>query len=193
MVNPAGGAGIDYYSTLPVKKVDAQGGVLEFIKTGYNYVKDVVTTAAENNDNYNENARRDREAKAEAAALEAQKAEEAAAAKVAQAAEIQRMLAAQQAASNNNNNNNNNNDNFAQPTQVTQATRNKINIASDNLDKATVGSDGTASTVREDAGITFRKSDNDRGFTGGLYKGGLASKPKSKKKTTNKRGLAARK
>jgi len=187
------GVGIDYLKTVPLKKVDAQGGILELINTGYNYVKDIVTTAAENNDNYNENARRDREAKAEAAAREAQKAEEAAAAKVAQAAEIQRMLAAQQAASNNNNNNNNNNDNFAQPTQVTQATRDKINIASDNLDKATVGSDGTASTVREDAGITFRKSDNDRGFTGGLYKGGLASKPKAKKKTTNKRGLAARK
>jgi len=190
IVNTKGGT--DYYSTLPVKKVDAQGGVLEFIKTGYNYVKDVVTTAAENNDNYNENARRDREAKAEAAAREAQKAEEAAAAKVAQAAEIQRMLAAEQAASNNNNNNNDNN-NFAQPTQVTQATRDKINTASDNLDKVTVGSDGTASTVREDAGITFKKSSNDRGFTGGLYKGGLASKPKAKKKTTNKRGLAARK
>ena len=190
IVNTKGGT--DYYSILPVKKVDSQGGVLEFIKTGYNYVKDVVTTAAENNDNYNENARRDREAKAEAAAREAQKAEEAAAAKVAQAAEIQRMLAAEQAASNNNNNNNDNN-NFAQPTQVTQATRDKINTASDNLDKVTVGSDGTASTVREDAGITFKKSSNDRGFTGGLYKGGLASKPKAKKKTTNKRGLAARK
>ena len=160
------------------------------ISSGYSAVKDVVTTAAENNDNYNENARRDREAKAEAAALEAQKAEEAAAAKVAQAAEIQRMLAAEQAASNNNNNNNDNN-NFTQPTRVSQATRDKINTASDNLDRAT-GPSGQ-STVREDAGITFRKSDNDRGFTGGLYKGGLASKPKSKKKTTNKRGLAARK
>ena len=167
------------------------------ISSGYSAVKDVVTTAAENNDNYNENARRDREAKAEAAALEAQKAEEAAAAKVAQAAEIQRMLAAQQAATvrqqaaSNNNNNNNDNNNFTQPTRVSQATRDKINTASDNLDRAT-GPSGQ-STVREDAGITFRKSDNDRGFTGGLYKGGLASKPKSKKKTTNKRGLAARK
>jgi len=195
IVNTKGGT--DYYSTLPVKKVDAQGGVLEFIKTGYNYVKDVVTTAAENNDNYNENARRDREAKAEAAALEAQKAEEAAAAKVAQAAEIQRMLAAQQAATvrqqaaSNNNNNNNDNNNFTQPTRVSQATRDKINTASDNLDRAT-GPSGQ-STVREDAGITFRKSDNDRGFTGGFNKGGLASKPKAKKKTTNKRGLAARK
>ena len=195
IVNTKGGT--DYYSILPVKKVDSQGGVLEFIKTGYNYVKDVVTTAAENNDNYNENARRDREAKAEAAALEAQKAEEAAAAKVAQAAEIQRMLAAQQAATvrqqaaSNNNNNNNDNNNFTQPTRVSQATRDKINTASDNLDRAT-GPSGQ-STVREDAGITFRKSDNDRGFTGGFNKGGLASKPKSKKKTTNKRGLAARK
>ena len=84
-----------------------------------------------------------------------------------------------------------NNNNNTTPTRASAATRAKINTASDKLDQAT-GPAGQ-STVRKDAGITFRKSDNDRGFTGGFNKGGLANKPKTKKKTANKRGLVARK
>ena len=102
-------------------------------------------------------------------------------------AETDNMLAGRGSSSNRNNNNNN-----VTPTRASAATRAKINTASDRLDQAT-GPAGQ-STVRKDAGITFKKSNNDRGFTGGFNKGGLASKPKAKKiKTTNKRGLAARK
>ena len=99
-------------------------------------------------------------------------------------AETDNMLAGKGSSSNRNNNN-------VTPTRASADTRAKINTASDRLDQAT-GPAGQ-STVRKDAGITFRKSDNDRGFTGGFNKGGLASMPKTKKKKTNKRGLAARK
>ena len=51
--------------------------------------------------------------------------------------------------------------------------RKSIEKTSDRLDKPS-GGPGSKS-VREKAGITFRKADNQRGFTGGFAKGGLAS------------------
>lgn len=53
-----------------------------------------------------------------------------------------------------------------------------IRKTSAKLDKPS-GAPGSKS-VREKAGITFRKADNDRGFTGGFNKGGLMTKGKNK-------------
>jgi hypothetical protein len=60
-----------------------------------------------------------------------------------------------------------------------EKTKENIRKTSDRLDKAS-GAPGSKS-VREKAGITFRKADNPRGFTGGFDKGGLMNK-KGKKK-----------
>tara|TARA_B100001093_G_scaffold334440_1_gene319354 strand:- start:2161 stop:3657 length:1497 start_codon:yes stop_codon:yes gene_type:complete len=56
-----------------------------------------------------------------------------------------------------------------------------IRKVSDNLDRKSTGNPNVKSkTLREKTGITFRKADNARGFTGGFKEGGLMSKGKNK-------------
>ena len=65
--------------------------------------------------------------------------------------------------------------------QQRKKTKENIRKVSDKLDRKSTGNPNVKSkTLREKTGITFRKADNARGFTGGFKEGGLMSKGKNK-------------
>jgi len=176
IVNPAGGAGIDYFATVPTK-AEEPSSILSTVKgafdSGVEFLSDLIpdkkyvdytnTPVSEPTPDYTSTGYQDK-------------------------------IVAEQVRSGSNNDNAGF-DNFGS-TQVTKAQADsakdvQITGRTDSSGK-TVGQSGykSAFTERKEA----KDALGDRKVNvGGRAKGGLINKPKSKKKTTNKRGLAARK